>query len=183
MRRSSLFLATVLLCFFRPVGVTAAEPLPVGVRLLQLGDAQFQLRALGMEHQGPAVLLLSGPNQHWHSDSGWFALLQPLLAKKYRTYAIDRLGQGLSSEVDNPSYRRFATDLVAVLTELNESRVLLLSFASSSISSLLMAHQHANSDLKIQIQALLLIDPDIPTPAAISVYKGYPADWYQGESG
>ncbi|CAI3799985.1 alpha/beta fold hydrolase [Rheinheimera sp. MM224] len=155
--------------------VKAAETLPEGVRIIKADGAEFQLRSAGLEHKGPAVVLLSGPNEHWHSDSGWFALLQPVLAAKYRTYAIDRLGQGLSSEVNNPSYRRFAEDLTLVLTELNETEILLLSFASSSVSSLLFAHQ--NSALKLQ--GLLLIDPDIPLPGFITLYKGYPADWYK----
>lgn len=153
----------------------AEEFIPEGVSVIKAGDARFQLRSLGLEHQGPAVVLLSGPNEHWHSDSGWFALLQPLLATKYRTYAIDRLGQGLSSDVEDPSYTRFATDLSLVLLELNEPHVLLLSFASGSVSSLLVAHQ--NSDLTIQ--GMLLIDPDIPRPASMALYKGYPADWYK----
>lgn len=154
---------------------TASEVLPEGVRLIQAGGAEFQLRSAGLEHKGPAVVLLSGPNEHWHSDSGWFALLQPVLAVKYRTYAIDRLGQGLSSEVNNPSYRRFAEDLALVLAELNEPEILLLSFASSSVSGLLFAHQNS----ALRIQGLLLIDPDIPLPNSIALYKDYPADWYK----
>lgn len=155
--------------------VKASEALPEGVRIMKAGDAEFQLRSAGLNHKGPAVVLLSGPNEHWHSDSGWFALLQPVLATKYRTYAIDRLGQGLSSEVNNPSYRRFSKDLALVLAELNEPEILLLSFASSSVSSLLFSHQ--NTSLKIK--GVLLIDPDIPLPISIALYKGYPADWYK----
>ncbi len=169
-----LVFCVVLLC----VGVTevsSAEPWPEGVKRLKVGSSEFQLRVLGQKHQGPAVVLVSGPNEHWHSDSGWFALLQPLLATKYRTYAIDRLGQGLSSDVSNPSYKRFADDLASVLSELNEQNVVLLSFASGSVSSLLLAHQHS----ELNIQAFLLIDPDIPMPASIALYKGYPADWYK----
>lgn len=167
-------LLCVVFCFASASEVKAAA-LPEGVRIINAGGADFQLRSAGLEHKGPAVVLLSGPNEHWHSDSGWFALLQPVLATKYRTYAVDRLGQGLSSEVNNPSYSRFAKDLALVMAELNESEILLLSFASSSMSSLLFAQQ--NSELKIQ--GLLLIDPDIPLPHSIALYKGYPADWYK----
>lgn len=149
--------------------------LPDGVRLVKAGGSEFQLRVLGAQHQGPAVVLLSGPNEHWHSDSGWFALLQPILAKTYRTYALDRLGQGLSTDAAKPSYTRFAEDLALVLAELKETKILLLSFSSSSISALLVAHQPIGLD----IQGLLLIDPDIPLPASITLYKGYPADWYK----
>ncbi len=168
----------LLLCVvisFASASEVKAAALPEGVRIINAGGADFQLRSAGLEHKGAAVVLLSGPNEHWHSDSGWFALLQPVLATKYRTYAVDRLGQGLSSEVNNPSYSRFAKDLALVMAELNESEILLLSFASSSMSSLLFAQQ--NSELKIQ--GLLLIDPDIPLPHSIALYKGYPADWYQ----
>lgn len=148
---------------------------PDGVRLVDVGKSQFQLRMAGQQHQGPAVVLLSGPNEHWHSDSGWFALLQPLLASKYRTYTIDRLGQGLSSDIADPSYRRFATDLASVLAMLQEQHILLVSFASGSISTLLFAHQNKG----LSIQGMLLIDPDIPLPASVALYKGYPADWYK----
>ncbi len=168
----------LLLCLvfgFASASEVEAAALPEGIRIIKAGGAEFQLRSAGLEHKGPAVVLLSGPNEHWHSDSGWFALLQPVLATKYRTYAVDRLGQGLSSEVNNPSYSRFAKDLALVMAELNESEILLLSFASSSMSSLLFAQQ--NSELKIQ--GLLLIDPDIPLPQSIALYKGYPADWYK----
>lgn len=163
------------ICSITTTKVIAAAALPEGVRIIKAGGAEFQLRSAGLEHKGAAVVLLSGPNEHWHSDSGWFALLQPVLAKKYRTYAIDRLGQGLSSDIENPSYRHFAEDLALVLAELKEPNILLLSFASSSVSALLFAHQNSAT----KIQGLLLIDPDIPLPNSLALYKGYPADWYK----
>ena len=30
-----------------------------------------------------------------------------------------------------------------------------------------------------RLAGLLLIDPDVPTPAAQALYNGYPADWYR----
>lgn len=87
----------LLLCLvfgFASASEVEAAALPEGIRIIKAGGAEFQLRSAGLEHKGPAVVLLSGPNEHWHSDSGWFALLQPVLATKYRTYAVDRLGQG-----------------------------------------------------------------------------------------
>ncbi len=164
-----------LVCGLSPAVAKSMAVLPAGVTMLKVADSEFQLRALGLEHQGPAVVLLSGPNEHWHSDSGWFALLQPLLAKKYRTYSIDRLGQGLSSDVHRPSYQRFAADLALVLPELNEAEIVLVSFASSSVSSLLFAHHNSRQ----KIRGVLLLDPDIPLPASIALYKAYPADWYK----
>lgn len=151
------------------------ESWPDGVKRIKVAEAEFQVRALGQQHQGPAILLLSGPNEHWHSDTGWFALLQPILATKYRTYAIDRLGQGLSSDAEHISYRRFAADLIALCALLNETEVVLLSFASGSISSVVLTTQAEAP----RIQGMLLIDPDIPRPASTALYKGYPTDWYK----
>ncbi len=168
-------LIAMLSCGLNPALAGSPDAVPLGVSLVKVAGAEFQLRALGLEHQGPALVLLSGPNEHWHSDSGWFALLQPLLAKKYRTYSIDRLGQGLSSDVADPSYRRFARDLLPVLQALNEPRIVLLSFASASVSTLLFVQQNP----EFSVQGLLLIDPDIPGPASVALYKGYPADWYK----
>jgi polyhydroxybutyrate depolymerase len=170
-----LIVAALLLKLFFPPADAASANWPDGVKLLNVGQAEFQLRSLGLQHKGPAVVLVSGPNEHWHSDSGWFALLQPLLATKYRTYAIDRPGQGLSSDVADPSYRRFAGDLALVLAKLNEPDLVLISFASSSISALLYA-QHTQPK---NLRGMLLIDPDIPMTQSLALYKGYPADWYQ----
>lgn len=148
---------------------------PEGVKQVSTQTQHFQVRTLGGQHKGPAIILLSGPNEHWHSDTGWFALVQPLLSTRYRTYAIDRLGQGVSSEAEQLSYQRFAADLITLCAELKETKVLLLSFSSGSMSSLLLATQSNG----LQIQGLLLIDPDIPRPVSAGVYKGYPADWYK----
>ena len=166
--------ALLLKLFFSPAYANPSD-WPTGVQLLKVGQSEFQLRSLGQQHKGPAVVLVSGPNEHWHSDSGWFALVQPLLATKYRTYAVDRLGQGLSSDVADPSYRRFAGDLALVLDSLNEPDLVLISFASSSISALLYA-QHTQPK---NLRGILLIDPDIPMTQSLALYKGYPADWYQ----
>ncbi|CAM3696608.1 alpha/beta hydrolase [Rheinheimera salexigens] len=149
--------------------------LPKHSQLVTTEQGQFHVRAMGLDNPGPAVVLLAGPNYNYHSDSAWFAALQPLLAQKYRVYSIDRLGNAFSSSADNLSYRRFADDLALVLQQLAESQVTLVAFSSSSISARWFYQQHQQ---QFDIKAMLYIDPDIPLAHSLSLYQGYPADWY-----
>lgn len=153
------------------------EPtLPVGSTRVRVEQRAFHVRSMGQQHSGPAIILMAGPNSNYHSDSAWFALLQPLLAKHYRVHVIDRLGNGWSDSIDSPSYRRFAHDLAGVLQQLQEQQVVLVAFSSASISARLFYEDYANT---FDIKAMLWIDPDIPLPHSLSLYKGYPVDWYQ----
>lgn len=126
--------------------------------------------------QQTAIVLLPGPNEHFHADTGWFSLLQPVLARQWPTYAVDRRGSGLSTDSTTPSYQQFATDLQQVLPQLPASRVLLVSFASSSMTARWLAETPA---LQSRLAGVLLIDPDVATPAAAQIYRGHPASWYQ----
>lgn len=171
----NLFYLAVWLCCFGlhalPAGSTL-YPLPDGalhVRLLQPANLQGQAVST-------AIVLIAGPNQHFFSDSAWFALLQPILATQHRTYAIDRQSSGFSSETATPSYRKFATDLAVVLPQLDAEKFLLVSFASGSITARLLAD---NPAMAARLTGMLLIDPDVPTPAALALYNGAPADWYR----
>jgi len=167
---------------------TAASPtnrlatLPAGSALYQIPDGQLHVRTLqpkNLQAQARtplAIVLLAGPNENYHADTGWFALLQPLLAKQHRTFAIDRQSSGFSSDTTHPSYRRFAADLLHLLPQLPADRFLLVSFASGSISARLLAD---NPTLTDRLAGLVLIDPDVPTPDALALYNGPPTDWYR----
>lgn len=159
----------------------SSQPLPAFSELIRVGKQQFHLRNMApsttVEHL-PVVVLLAGPNQNFHADSAWFALLQPLLAKKYQVVAIDRLGNGFSDNADDLSYRRFSEDLAKLLPLVTRKPVILVSFASASISARLL-QQKQDHPAQSQVQAMLWIDPDIATPEALRLYQGYPVDWYQ----
>lgn len=150
--------------------------LPEHSKLVTTEQGQFHVRAMGLENSGPAVILLSGPNQNYHSDSAWFAALQPLLAEKYRVYSVDRLGNAYSSSANELSYRRFADDLAGVLHQLQETEITLVSFASASISARWFYELYQQP---FKINAMLYVDPDVPLPHSLAIYQGYPADWYQ----
>lgn len=172
--KNLLYLAAFLLS-------ASIQALPAGSTLYPLPDGALHVRLLqpARLHNQPvatAIVLISGPNQHFFADSAWFALLQPLLARHYRTYAIDRQSSGFSSETPRPSYRKFAADLALVLPQLQAEKFLLVSFASGSISARLLTDQPA---IAARLTGLVLIDPDVPTPTALKLYNGAPADWYR----
>jgi pimeloyl-ACP methyl ester carboxylesterase len=188
----------VLACAFSQVQAAAVEPqtsppsreatpaasnhLPRYSELVSIGEQKFHLRRMGPNAapaNSPVVVLLSGPNQNFHADSAWFALLQPLLAQSYTVIAIDRLGNGFSDDADNLSYQRFSQDLASLLPAITDQNVILVSFASANISAQLFYQQAPKGPAASQVKAMILIDPDIPTPAALALYQGYPVDWYQ----
>ena len=156
-------------------GTLDQPELPEHSRLVTVEQKRFHVRAMGENNSGPAVVLLAGPNENYHSDSAWFAALQPLLAQKYRVYSIDRLGNAYSSVDDALSYSRFSDDLANVLQQLNEQQLMLVAFSSGSISARQFYQQYQS---EFDIKAMLYVDPDIPLPHSVSLYQGYPADWY-----
>lgn len=159
------------------VFTVAEQPeLPEHSRLVETSAGQFHVRAMGLKNPGPAVILLAGPNYNYHSDSAWFAALQPLLAEQYRVYSVDRLGNAFSSSSNDLSYRRFADDLAFVMQQLNEPQLAVVAFASASISARWFYELHGE---QFDIQAMLYIDPDIPLAHSLSLYQGYPANWYR----
>ena len=172
-------------CATTPITPAIATPkLPPNSTLISHGSQQFHLRTMAPTEANnnlPVILLLSGFNQNFHADSAWFALLQPLLAQKYQVLTIDRLGNGFSDNADDVSYQRFSQDLATLLPKITPQPVILVSFASASISARLFHHQQQSSPHKNsrQVQAMLWIDPDIATPEALALYQGYPVDWYQ----
>ncbi len=169
------------LLFFALLFSAALQALPKGSTLYPLPDGALHVRLMQPDSQktqqvDTAIVLIAGPNEYFFADSGFFALLQPVLAKHHRTYAVDRQSSGFSSDTATPSYRRFAKDLAQVLPQLQAKKFLLVSFASGSITARLLADDPA---IAPRLHGLLLLDPDVPTPAALELYNGAPADWYR----
>ena len=169
------------LLFFALLFSAVLQALPKGSKLYPLPDGALHVRLMQPDSQNTqqvdaAIVLIAGPNEHFFADSGFFALLQPMLAKQYRTYAVDRQSSGFSSDTKTPSYRKFATDLARLLPQLQAKKFLLVSFASGSITARLLADDPA---IAPRLHGLLLLDPDVPTPAALELYNGAPADWYR----
>jgi poly(3-hydroxybutyrate) depolymerase len=158
---------------------TLEQPrVPPGSARYPVNEVAYHVRSQGLSHKGPAIIMLAGPNENYHSDSAWFSLLQPMLAQHARVHVIDRLGNGWSDYAPEVSYRRFAQDLPQLLLQLNEKDIIVLSFASGSIAARLFYHQLGNN---VNVKGMVWVDPDVPTAAALAIYQGYPVDWYQAQ--
>lgn len=148
-------------------------------RVEQSQDQLVHVRTMGLEHTGLAIVLLSGFNKNFHSDSAWFALLQPLLAKTHRVHVIERFGNGFSSDIEQPSYAAFVDAFDKTLAVLNDEQIVVLSFASSNI----LAHlwqQKPNKVSQSILKGMLWVDPDILLPHSINQYQDWPVTWYRG---
>ncbi len=167
-----------ILHFFDSVSDTPLDQFSSLYRINETSPLDVHVRSMGLEHDGPAVILLSGFNKNYHSDSAWFSLLQPLIAKTHRVHAIERFGNGFSSLVAEPAYASFAPALDQTLAVLNEEAFIMVSFASGN----LLAHTWQNSSdstMVDKLTGLVWIDPDVLQPHSISLYQDYPVSWYR----
>ena len=175
-----LELACICLLGCLPVMAGAqTEKLPDGSRFLDLDGRKVYSRQWGEVREGPSVILLSGPTDHWHSDSGWFALLAPLLAGDYRTITIDRPGGTWSEPVAEPGYSVFGESLGAILEGLDVQDYVLVSFASSNLAvNSFLARQQQRPGL----QGIVLIDPDTLIPETVAFYKEFTGPFQDREA-
>jgi len=147
-------------------------------RIGEQEDNDVHVRSMGLEHDGPAIILLSGFNKNYHSDSAWFSLMQPLIAKTSRVHVIERHGNGFSSLIEQPSYASFASVLDKTLAKLDEEEFIVVSFASANI----LAHTWQNlpnSDVVDRLKGMVWIDPDVLLPHSIILYQDWPVSWYR----
>ncbi|GHE88400.1 alpha/beta fold hydrolase [Thalassotalea profundi] len=167
----------ILVCLLSTIYATSswAAQLPEFSSLVDIGKRQIHIRTMGSESHQPTIILLSGPNQHWHSDSAWFSLLQPLLAEKNHVISVDRAGNAWSTTSEQASYQLFAQDLKALIKTLNLDDIIFVNFASSNITSILLGDMLKD----LNVKGMVWIDPDIILPHSISLYADYPASWYQ----
>ncbi len=150
-----------------PVDHLKQPLLPPGSQRYRVAGDWLHVRTLGARHEGPAVVLLSGPTDSWASDSAWYALLQPLLARSVRTHAVDRAGQAFSSGDGRGGYAAFGRSLAQLLAALGEERVLVVAFASANLA----LHHHFARVLDAEpVIAALLVDPDSLHPELLDFY-------------
>lgn len=167
-----------LISFFDTVSKTKLDTYSKLYRVDQQQKNDVHVRSMGLEHSGPAIILLSGFNKNFHSDSAWFALLQPLIAKTHRVHVIERFGSGFSSPAEQPSYASFVPALDKTLGLLNEKELIIVSFASANI----LAHLWQNSpdsQFVTSLNGMVWIDPDVLLPHSISLYQDWPVYWYR----
>jgi len=152
--------------------------LPINSQLVNVNEKTIHVHTMGEDKSGPAIILLAGMNKNYFSDSAWYSLLQTQLANDYRVHNIDRSGNAWGSYDTEPSYHTFVDDLYQTLITLGESEVIFVSLSGANITSRLFAQKYADDD-KLKLKSMLWIDPDIFLPHSISLYQGYPVDWYR----
>jgi len=150
------------------VNQTGKPALPEGSRLVAVHGQRLHIRTIGSSNPGPLIVMLSGPTESWHSDSAWFAALQPLLARSMQTVVIDRSGQGFSEGDGAGGYEGFAAQLSELLPRLSRSPVIVVAFASANLA---LHHYFAANQHGGQIAAALLIDPDALHPDLLEFYS------------
>ncbi len=154
--------------------------LPPGSSWLNLGSDVFHVRHLSPDEaplDSTTIVLLSGPSGRWHSDSAWFALLQPMLATQFNTLAIDRAGHGFG-QAPSTSYQAFGRALPTLLRQLKAESVVLVGFASANLA---IAHYVNSEDAKHRLKGVLLIDPDALGPKTLEFYASQARDFQHPE--
>lgn len=136
--------------------------------LYSLESGNYHVRSMGQQGGKGDVIILSGANKFFHSDSAWASLVQPLLAKHARVHVIDRLGNAWSSNIEEPSFKQLAEDLPELLGLLGSQKVTFLSFANSNLATLMYLN-HPNPE--IEVKGMVWADPDILLPHSIMQYQ------------
>ncbi|GMM86415.1 alpha/beta hydrolase [Pseudoalteromonas sp. MTN2-4] len=154
-----------LLDFFNQSSMYA---LPEYSALYTVNTKNYHVRSMGKQTDKGDVVILSGANKFFHSDSAWASLIQPLLSKHARVHVIDRLGNAWSSDVEEPSFKQLADDLPELLSLLGTKKVTFLSFANSNLATLMYLH---NPNPEIKVNGVVWADPDILLPHSIAQYQ------------
>jgi pimeloyl-ACP methyl ester carboxylesterase len=145
------------------------EP-PEGAILVDVGGRNIYMRGLGLEYDGPAVVLISGFAGGTTDDSGWWAGVQPALAESMRVYTFDYAGYAWSDlNPDGLSHDNAADDLHEALVELGEESVILVGWATGSNTTIFYADRYPDDPL---LAGIVWLDPDVLTPELV--------DWYCG---
>jgi pimeloyl-ACP methyl ester carboxylesterase len=144
----------------------ALADVPQDSLLVDVGGRNIHLHALGLEHNGPAVVLLPGFSGH---SAAW-AAVQPELAKTMRVYAYDPAGFAWSDPPPQPLTPSWmADDLHAALTVLGENKVILVAFSGGALTAYNYYHRYPDPP----VAGLVWVEGDAMIPGDL--------DWYNGE--
>jgi pimeloyl-ACP methyl ester carboxylesterase len=167
--RLLLILIVVAFTIDRILQAQSFATLPYNSLLVEIEGRKIHFSRQGAGNPGPAVILIPGQPGNATPDSGWWASVQPALAKSLRVYAYDEPGYAWSDPGPQPfSNLHSSEDLQAALTALGEQQVVLVSFANGNLTALDLYARHPNPS---QILAMLWIDADQPSPDRIAMVK------------
>jgi pimeloyl-ACP methyl ester carboxylesterase len=148
-----------------------AAPLPTSSLLVDVGGRNIHMRGMGLEHDSPAVVLISGFAYRTTTDSGWWAGVQPELARTMRVYAFDYAGYAWSDpNPDGLSHTNAADDLHTALVKLGEKEVILVGFATGSNTTLVYYNRYPDEP---RVLGILWLDADVLHPKVIDLYRDH----------
>jgi polyhydroxybutyrate depolymerase len=140
--------------------------LPQGSLLVDIGQRKLHVRAMGLEHAGPAVVLLPG----FLGNSAAWSIVQPEIAKTNRVYAFDPACFAWSEPAPTPlTPSQIADDLHAALTELKEKEVILVGFSGGALSVYNYYHRYPQNP---RVVGLVWAEGDAMIPEELVWYNG-----------
>lgn len=164
-----LFLAFVFVYAWIKDARAYATDMPEGSLLVDVGGRKTHMRAMGLENDGPAVVLISGFANGVTTDSAWWAAVQPELAKTMRVYTFDYAGYAWSDlNPEGVSHTNTADDLRAALIALGEEEVILVGFATASNTTIVYHHRYPDDP---RLRGIVWLDADVLHPELVDWYK------------
>lgn len=140
--------------------------LPRGSILVDIGQRKLHVRAMGQEHNDPAIVLLPG----FLGNSAAWSIVQPQIARTNRVYAFDPAGFGWSEPAPIPlTPSQIADDLNAVLTQLKEKEVILVGFSGGALSVYNYYHRYPQNP---RVVGLVWVEGDAMIPEELVWYNG-----------
>ena len=133
--------------------------------LVDIGERQIHFIAQGLDHTGPAVVLLPCLG----CGSIVWQAVQPALAESLRVYAYDPAGFAWSDPAPEAlSSQREADDLHAALVALGETDVILVAFSASGTTTLLYLDRYTTP----QVRGVVWVEGEAFTPEGESIFGG-----------
>jgi pimeloyl-ACP methyl ester carboxylesterase len=146
----------------------ALSDMPADSMLIDIGGRTVHMRAMGTEHDGPAVVLIPGFGGLF-TDSGLWSAVQPQLAETVTVYAFDFPGYAWSDPNPEPvSHINAADDLHAALETLDEEAIILVGFATGSNTTLAYYDRYPDNPT---VLGIIWLDADALVPDVIDYYK------------
>lgn len=140
---------------------------PENSLFINIGERNIYLRAMGLDHEGPAMVLLPG----FLGNSSAWSIVQPELAKTHRVYTFDPAGFAWSDPAPTPlTPSQIADDLHVVLTQLEEKEIILVAFSGSGLYVYNYYHRYSQEGPKIA--GLVWVEGDAMIPDEVAAYTG-----------
>jgi polyhydroxybutyrate depolymerase len=161
-----IFLVLFVFTYSRVKDRWVLTHLPQGSQLIDIGQRKLHVRAMGLEYDGPAIVLLPG----FLGNSSAWSIVQPEIARTNRVYAFDPAGFAWSEPAPTPlTPTQIADDLNAVLVKLGEKEIILVGFSGGALSVYNYYHRYPQNP---RVVGLIWAEGDAMIPEELVWYNG-----------